>query len=451
VTQRIRYRPAQPSLAGFVHVSGVGLRVDHVPAGPLWDRVQRRVSPDDDAPSPPGSLDTCRERADLFRSAALRGALTHRPRNGERGRFVENYPLPTVIGLPPAARLNGAELAEWGRVYQSSEDQRGLPWQLHNGSAGMAFHQLSFNNRPHFELAGTGLWLSAFDAFDTQGDLNSLLVWAEDGYAVRAELGGWENPQGQTSESLEDILARPQRAGQLRDTFSGLLLTRPEAAEWLREWSLHVQDAAKESRFPNGVVGRGAHGFGGLHGAAQDGGLNYRVQLGDFRPTPNVPALWSQPQYAQYSHMPTLALLSRPEFVRFDAGISMDERVDALSAVLKAVMDGPLRQRPPKRLFYSVGLDGDDAVLLARCLARVAPHNGLLSFGAGFRLEQCLGGDLGAAGMNAAIGLASIAVWDSGEPALIVNLRDPAAALVFGLLPPSPEYRQKLNPRPYVI
>uniref|UniRef100_UPI000D40DB54 DUF2875 family protein n=1 Tax=unclassified Variovorax TaxID=663243 RepID=UPI000D40DB54 len=453
--RRIRYQPAAASPAAFLHVSGVGLRVEQVPAGPLWDRVQRQASPDEEAPTPPGSPDTCRQRAGLFRSAALRAALTHRPKNGERDRFVENYPLPTVMALPPATLLDAASLAQWSRMYQSSESQRGVPWQLHNGPAGMAFHQLGFSALPRFEAAGTDLWRSAFEAFDTQGDLNSLLVWAEDGYAVRAELGGWENPQGQRSEPLVDILARPKRPGQLRDTFSGLLLRRPEAAEWLREWSLHVRDASTESHFPNGVVGRGAHGFGGLRTEAQDGGVNYRASLGDFRPTPNVPALWSPAQYEQYAQMPTLAFLSAPTSARFEtvagAALSMDARADALEAALRGVLEGPLRGRPPRRLFYSAPSEGDDVALLARGLAKVAPKDRLLDAGIGFRLEQCLGGDLGAASMNAAIGLASIAVWESAEPALVVNLRDPRGALVFALLPPSPEYRQHLNPRPYVI
>ncbi|QSI32667.1 DUF2875 domain-containing protein [Variovorax sp. RKNM96] len=451
MARRIRYQPAAASPAGLLHISGVGLRVDHVPAGPLWNRVQRQASPDEEEPTPPGSLDKCRERAGLFRSAALRAALTHRPRNDERGRFVENYPLPTLMALPPSTQLDATARAEWSRTYQSSESKRGIPWQLHDGPAGMAFHQLGFSALPHFETAGVSLWQSAFEAFDSQGDLNSLLVWAEDGYAVRSELGGWENPQSQRSEALEDILARPKRPGQLRDTFSGLLLTRPEAAEWLREWSLHVRDASQESQFPNGVVGRGPHGFGGLRTEASDGGAIYRVSRGDFKPTPNVPALWSQAQYEAYSQMPTLALLSKPEFARFDAGISMDGRGEALEAALKSVLEAPLRDRPPKLLFYSAAPGGDDFALLARCMAKVAPQSGLLDPGRGFRLEQCLGGELGAASMNAAIGLASIAVWETNEPALVVNLRDPRGALVFGLLPPSAEQRARTSARPYVI
>jgi hypothetical protein len=451
MAKRSRYQPAAASTARFLHVSGVGLRVDHVPAGPLWDRVQRRASPDEEEPTPPGSLDKCRERAGLFRSAALRAALTHRTRNDERGRFVENYPLPTLMALPPSTQLDAMALAQWSRTYQSSESTRGVPWQLHNGPAGMAFHQLGFNAPPRFETAGVDLWRSACDAFDTQGDLNSLLVWAEDGYAVRAELGGWENPQGRPSESLEDILERRKRPGQLRDTFSGLLLTRPAAAEWLREWSLHVRDVSQDSHFPNGVLARGPYGFGGLHTEAHDGGASYRASLGDFKPTPNVPSLWSASQYGQYSQMPTLALLLRPQFARFDAGMSMDRRTEALEAALKAVLEDALLEEPPKRLFYSAASDGDDTALLARCMAKVAPQDRLLDPGAGFRLEQCLGGELGAGSMNAAIGLASIAVWETGEPALAVNLRDPRGVLVFALFPPPLEYRQKLNSRPYVV
>ena len=449
---RNRYQPAAASPAKFLHVSGVGLRVDHVPAGPLWDRVGRMASPDEEAPSPPRSLERCIENARLFRSAALRAALTHRPKNDERGRFVEGYPIPTTVALPPSKQMDAAALLEWSRAYQSAERKDGLSWQLHDGPAGMAFHDLGFKASPRFEAAGIDLWRSAFNAFDTQGDLNSLLVWAEDGYAARSDLGGWEeDPTGQRSESLEDILARPKRIGQLRDTFSGLLLTRPDAAEWLREWSLHVVDASEESHFPNGVVGRGRHGFGSLRTQAYDGGVTYRTSLGAFTPTPNVPALWSRPQYEQYAQMPTLALLLKPEFARFGEDMSMDQKAEALEVALKSLLEGPLQKQPPKRLFYSAASDGDDIALLARCLAKLAPQSGLMNPGAGYRLEQCLGGELGAASMNAAIGLASIAVWESGESALAVNLRDPRGALVFGLFPPSAEYRKSLNPRPYVI
>lgn len=451
MANRFRYQPAAASPPKFLHVSGVGLRVEHVPAGPLWDRVQRQASPDEEAPEPPGSLSTCNQNAGLFRSAALRAALTHRPKNDERGRFVENYALPTMTALPPSTQLDPAALAEWSSFYQSSQSKRGLPWQLHDGPASMAFHQLGFPAPPHFETTGGGLWRSAFDAFNTQGDLNSLLVWAEDGYAARAELGGWENPQGQRSESLEEILRRPKRPGQLRDTFSGLLLTRPEAAEWLREWSLHVRDASKDSHFPNGVVARDRHGFGGLNTEAHDGGMTYRVSQGDFKPTPNVPVPWSRPQYEAYAQMPTLALLPKPEFARFDAGMSMDQRAEVLEAALKALLEGALKGYWPKRLFYSTASGGDDAVLLARCLSKAAPQSGLLGSGSAFRIEQCLGGELAAASMNAAIGLASIAVWESGEPALALNLRDPRGALVVALLPPSAEYRQRFKVRPYVI
>ncbi|MFM9424185.1 hypothetical protein RCH10_000608 [Variovorax sp. GrIS 2.14] len=448
---RNRYHPAAASPAKFLHVSGVGLRVDHVPAGPLWDRVGRLASPDEEAPDPPRTLDECLTQARLFRSAALRAALTHRPKNGERGRFVEGYPIPTTVALPPSKQMDAAALSQWTRTYQSDESQSGLPWQLHDGPAGMAFHDLRFKGSPRFEAAGIDLWRSAFNAFDAQGDLNSLLVWAEDGYAARSDLGGWENPKGQGGESLEDILARPKRAGQLRDTFSGLLLTRPDAAEWLREWSLHVVDASEDSHFPNGVVGRGRHGFGGLRTQAHDGRVTFRTSLGAFTPTPNVPALWSRPQYEQYALMPTLALLLKPEFARFGDGMSADQKAEALEGALKASLDGPLRKQPPKRLFYSAASDGDDIALLARCVAKLAPQSGLMNSGAGFRLEQCLGGELGAASMNAAIGLASIAVWESGEPALAINLRDPRGALVFVLFPPSAEYRKSMNARPYVI
>ncbi len=455
MSTRIRYQPAAASTAKVLHVCGVGLRVDHVPAGPMWNRVQRMASPDEEAPEPPRSLDACREKANLFRSAALRAALTLRTQDDGRGRFVENYPVPTLMALPPATQQDDAAREDWSRKYMSE-----LLWQLHDGPAGMAFHQLGFRPPPRFEAAGVSTWWSVFEAFGKQGDLNSLLVWAEDGYAARADLGNWEDrqnsqnqqtPQRQQDESLKDILARAKRPGQLRDTFSAILLLRPAAADWLREWSLHVSDASEDSHFPNGVVARGPHGFGRLREEAYDNGMYVRTSLRNFQPTPNVPALWSRPQYAQYAQMPTLALLQKPEFARFGAGITADQQADALEQALRTLMDRALRDRPATQVFYSAGPDGSGQGLLARVLAKLAPQSGLLMPGAGFRLEQCLGGELGAASMNAGIALASIAVWETGEPALVVNLRDPRGALVFALLPTPPEYRNTLNPRPYVI
>lgn len=459
MTERLRYRPAEASSAEYLHVSGVGLRVDHVPAGPLWERVQRHGLAEEEEPTPSNTLDKCRERAGLFRSAALRAALTYRPQTDERSRFVENYPVPTRVALPPAAQMNAEAQQHWKEKYLNE-----LLWQLHDGPAGMAFHKLGFRGPLNFEDAGIDAWLAAWRAFDVQGDLNSQLVWAEDGYAVRADLGGWQNPpsqqrsrnpknpQGQPGESLEDILARPKQSGQLRDVFSALLLTRPEAAEWLREWSLHVNDSSQTSSFPNGVTARGPHGFGTLNTDARDGVANYRAQLGNFSPTPNVPELWTKAQYEQYAQTPTLALLFKPELVRFDAGMGEKQRADALASALKAVLEGnALRQRPPTRLFYSAAADGDAVKLLSLGLTQVAPQSGLLGRDAGFHLEQCLGGDLGAASMNAAIGLASIAVWESSEPALVINLRDPGGALVFALWPVDEEYRKRFSVRPYVI
>ncbi|XXQ53939.1 hypothetical protein ACA040_002622 [Xenophilus aerolatus] len=445
--RRYRYQAAAPSPAPYLHVSGVGLRVDHVPAGPLWERVQRQAPADEEAPEPPRRLDTCRERAGLFRSAALRAALTFRPQKGQRGRFVENYPVPTVQGLPPAPQKDKSALDGWSAKYRDE-----LRWQLHSGPAAMNFHELGFKAAPIFETGGVGLWRAGLRAFDTEGDLNSLLLWAEDGYAVRSELGGWEDPSGQRAESLEAVLSRPKRPGQLRDTFSALLLTRPEAADWLREWSLHVIDASQDSTFSNGVTARGAHGFGGLRREAWDDGANYGIPERGFQPTPNVPEPWSQPQYEQYAQMPTLALLLRPEVVSFDAGMAPSQQADALESALRKVLGHPaLLQKPPRRLFYSAAITGEAAGLLARCLARVDPQVGWLSTGTGFRLEQCLGGELGAASMNAALGLATIAVWESNEPALVVNLRDPEGAMVCALCPPDEAYRKTLHARPYVI
>jgi hypothetical protein len=459
----------------------VGLRVDHVPAGPLWARLKRQGSPDEEAPEPPWSLRTCRDDADMFRSAALRAGLTARapdmPGDPDKGMyracFVENYPVPTRVALPPVVQLgsNGkpyfydfiAKRAAYPGLEQL-KDQALATWsawytgnllrQLQEGPAAMSFWNLGFRLPPRFEAGGIQTWQAAFEAFDTQGDLNSQLVWAEDGYAARADLGNWQNPPGQIEESLEKILSRPKRLRQLRDVFSALLLLRPDAVQWLREWAPHVRDSGKESLFPNGITARDRHGFGGFNSIAFEGVTPRRASLDDFKPTQNIPQLWSLPQCEQYARMPTLAFLHRPGVARFTPALSAEERGAALDAALTAALEGPLREQPPKRLFYSAapGAAGSDgAALLERSLAKLAPQSGLLTPGAGFRLEQCLGGDLGAASMNAAIGLAAIAVWDTNEPALAVNLRDADAALVFALTPPGPEYRERQHAQPYVI
>ncbi|MDN4588796.1 hypothetical protein DBA29_09865 [Xenophilus aerolatus] len=130
----------------------------------------------------------------------------------------------------------------------------------------------------------------------------------------------------------------------------------------------------------------------------------------------------------------------------------LSQQADALESALRKVLGHPaLLQKPPRRLFYSAAITGEAAGLLARCLARVDPQVGWLSTGTGFRLEQCLGGELGAASMNAALSLATIAVWESNEPALVVNLRDPEGAMVCALCPPDEAYRKTLHARPYVI
>ncbi|SIR78117.1 DUF2875 family protein [Pseudacidovorax sp. RU35E] len=372
--------------------------------------------------------------------------MTYRPAKGERGRFVENYPVPMTMAVPLAPRRTGDALEAWAREYRNE-----LKWQLRNGPAAMAFHDLA-PRLMNLERGGAVAFHDALQAFDREGDLNSLILWAEDGYAVRAVHGGWEPPASQPAESLESILSRPKRPGQLRDSFSAILFKRPEAAEWLREWSLHVADRSDVSTFANGVTARGAHGYGGLHQRVYDDGAYFDAPPNGFIPTPNVPVPWSRPQYEQYSAMPTLALMLRPEFAFFQPDMSADRLAELLEGALGKVLGTPaLRTRPPTRIFYSAPADVSRPALLARSLARVAPQAGLMNASTAFGLEQCLGGDLGAASMNAGLALGAIAVWESAEPALVVNLRDPGGAVVCGLWPVADDYRKTLNPRPYVI
>lgn len=447
MSQRNRYQPAEASPADVLHVMGVGLTVEQTPAHELWALVQADGAARVRASAPAGSLQGCQDAADLFRAATLRSALRHRPAQGGAPRpFVENYPLPVSLALPERRRDLG-DMSAW-----ASRRIDALRHTLRNG-AGLCFHDIASRSPIMLGADNDFLLRRAFERFDQAGDLNSLLLWAEDGYAARSELGGWESAQ---QESLQAILSRDKRRTDLSDTFAAVLLGRPEAAEWLQELAPHVRNSGSVRTHGNGVRSRTMHGFGGLgleHRTAQ---ANYRSPQ-VFTVMPHVPAPWSRAQMAQYDQMPSLAFLHRPQAVFYaDDGaapqtVPMAQRTARLQAALTAVVKGALRGRAPKRVFYDagpVGSEGDKPALLARSLHGVLAGTHFVGNAHWIDLAQRLG-DTGAAGAFASVALASMSAWETGEAALVVHLRRDAGATVLAVTPVSEAYRNRFRQRPY--
>lgn len=422
------------------------MRADHVPAHALWPALTASAGPKVEPAVPAGSLATCRDQAELFRSAALRAALRYRPPDGGAPRtFVENYPLPATLAVA-AWRRELADRPAWGDAY-IDEIRRAL----YNG-AGMPFHDIHARSSLYLGEHNDTLWKRTFELFDQAGDLNCMLMWAEDGYAIRRELG-WENA---LHESLDSILSRAKRPTDLCDVFAGIVLARPDAAQWLRELAPHVSDSCRVTTHRDGVKSRTAHGFGGLGLEAWINGVTYQSPA-RFDATPYVPAPWSDEQVAQYDGAPTLALLHRPHFAMFAAdaaapkGLSMDERAAKLQAALQGAINAGLAGKAPQRVFFDTGPleeEGDKRALLMQSLRAVAPDRQYWDAANGICLSARLG-NLGAAASFAGVGLASIAAWETGESALVVNMRRDDGASVLAVSPVSQDYRRTFKRRPY--
>lgn len=451
MTQRQRYQPAPPTPADALDVMGVGLTVEQTSAPALWPLVQADGAAKVPSSTPAGSLAACRDRAESLRAATLRGAFQHRLAQGGASRsFVENYPVPASLALPSRHR-DMADVSAWG------DHRIDLLRNSLRSGAGMPFHNI--DPRSMVQLTTDNDWLltRAFERFDRAGDLNSFLLWAEDGYAIRSELGGWENPQ---KEALGAILSRSKRTNDLSDTFAAVLLGRPAAMAWLQELAPHVRDSGRATAYGNGATSRTMHGYGGL-------GIEHRTNHATYQSPQNytatsyVPAPWSQAQVRQYDEMPTLAFLHRPETVVYadygdapntaSSAVPMAQRADRLQAALKEVITKAFKGQPPQRVFYDAGPLGDEGnkpALLVRSLHAVLPGISFTGNSRWIGLSQRLG-NTGAAAAYASVALASLASWETAESALVVHMRRDDGATVFAITPVPETYRKRFSHHPY--
>ena len=154
---------------------------------------------------------------------------------------------------------------------------------------------------------------------------------------------------------------------------------------------------------------------------------------------------------AQYDGMPGLAWVYRPQLASYAADASPAEQAVQLEAALQRAVKTSLGGKPPTRVFYDVGT-GDAAaqrrVMLLNCLKTVLPAFDLLDIKSSYHLTERLG-DLGAAGVFAGVALASMAAWETGGTALVINLLRDNGATVMAVRPSEAVYRQQFGKRPY--
>jgi hypothetical protein len=451
MAQRYRYQPAAAAdiEPKELEVAGIGLVVEQTPAYALWTQVEEAAGRRLEFPPPAGSLQSCKDKAGLFRAVVLGGALRYWSPDGVRQQtFVESCALPAHIAVPPRAEPFGV----WAGSFV-----RRLRVALSSG-AGLPFHDIDpglsvFRDR----VANDTFWSSAFKRFDAAADLHSLLLFAEDGYATRSETGDWPSAQSAgRKEPLDLILSRDKAHGDLSEVFASLLLLRPVAAEWLQEWSMHYLDRSKTTTHANGKTSRDAHGFGQFRTYADDfaNGRGYRA-LGRFTPTPHAPHPWSHVQRAQYDSMPRLAGVCRPRSAHYlDAGNTLlptTERTGMLQTALQGAIKDHLGGRTPTRIFYDAGTDTAAFARLAvfhQALTAAVPEFQVHDPKAAYDLTQRLG-DLGAASAFAGVALAGLAAWETGGTALMVNLRREEGATVLAIRPSNEKYRKQFGKRPY--
>jgi hypothetical protein len=447
--KRYIYQPlaTAPLNPAVLHVFGAGLAIDQVPTHAIWREMHAAGNIRPAAPTPAVSLAERRDDADLFRAAALRGALRHWPSDGSRQmEFPEGYPIPTVIALP-RWRHPPNQKEDWISKYR----QRLL--RTLDVGVPMPFHQLNIVSQHEDETTPPD-WDQLFRRFDEAGDLNSLLLWGEDGYSVRSETGGWENGE---NESLANIVTRGRRPTDLAESFAAVLLARPDAAQWLAELAPHVRDTSTVRKFQNGRQGRTAHGFKSIDPDVHYGVDNTGKSTRPYRVTAYVPQPWAPAQVAQYQAMPTLAKLHRPQMAIYaDAGqppasAPSAQRGARLASALEAAVKGPLGGTPPRRIFYdlSPGAPGTaQQLLLMRCLLNVLPDFNFFDPDRAVDLTRRIG-DTGAAAGFAGVALASHAAWETGGSALVVHLRREDCATVLALEPMDAAYRATFARRPY--
>lgn len=445
MTPRQRYQIAAPGrVPGALRIVGVGLTVQHHPAHALWARVQAEGVGKIPPPDPAGTLAECHVEANLFRTETLRSAFEHWPVEGETPQqFVENYPVPGMFALP--TRQRALPLQSWADGYIARVREA---LRLHGR---LTFHDIAASSSLRLQTDNDLLWAEAFRRFDEAGDLHSLMLWAEDGYAIRAETGGWENAR---NEPLPAILARNKRPTDLSDCFAALMLVRPPMAQWLRELSPHVVDACQVTDFGLGRQSRTAHGFGRWEARFA---APYRTDGTPFpfAPTAHVPAPWSAAQIAQYDAVPTLAWVHRPHVVSFmdenKRALQEPQCVAQLQVAMRAVLAGPLEGQAPARLLFDTGPgpgEADRVSVLMGALRDVLPGFDVFDPASSYHLTQRLG-DTGAVSAFAGVGLAGLASWEAGGAAMVVNLRRDDGATVLAVKPVNAAYRAQFTSRPY--
>ena len=447
--KRYRYQPlaTTPLDPPVLLIFGAGLAIDQVPTHAVWRETRAAGNARAAPPAPAVSLAERKEDADLFRAAALRGALRHwLPTEKRQMEFPEGYPIPTVIALPRWRHEAKLE-TDW-----ISRHRQRLLRTLDVGVP-MPFHQLNIVLQRNDEVEPPR-WDELFRRFDEAGDQNSLLLWGEDGYSIRSETGGWENAE---NESLATIVTRSRRPTDLAETFAAVLLGRPEAARWLAELAPHVRDSSTVRTFQNGRQGRTAHGFKSIDPDVYYGVDPTGKATRPYRVTAQVPQPWTAAQVAQYDAMPTLGKLHRPQMVVYaddgqpPASAPTAQRGARLSAAIEAAVSGPLGGAAPRRIFYEVSPGAAGAaqqLMLMRCLQTVLPEFNFFDPDSAVDLTTRLG-DTGAAAGFAGVALASHAAWETGGSALVVHLRRDDFATVLALEPMDARYRAGFSRRPY--
>mgnify|MGYP003583881091 FL=1 len=446
----VRYRYQPPSAAEaaspWLQVAGVGLGVEYMRAETLWSQLEARAGHLAAPDAPAGSVRACQERAHLFRGAALRRALSHySPDHTELKEFVENYPIPGYfIGPSKEPQL---DFQKWMDAYNERVSF------ARDKVAHMPYHRVDgptshFSSNVHAAQA----WSEIFQRFDSAGDLNSMLLFAEDGYAIRSQFGYWRNKEGET---LAQILSRPKTPVDLSESVAGVLLLRPQSTNWLQELAPHTIDSQKLTVTTNGLRLRGPHGFGGFHGDGHRVGITTYRSPENYTTTSNVPLPWSEWQMNQYLGMPVYGWLHRPEIARFTgdskALLPMEERLGGPRRALPQAVQQAFEGAAPERVFFAVGTNAQAPVrtsLLQRAAAEVLPQLQLYDPKVGYDLSHRLG-EMGAASGAVAVGLAAVAGWVTGGTALVVDFRDDGAASVLAFKPSSQAYRNQFVKPPY--
>jgi hypothetical protein len=215
-----------------------------------------------------------------------------------------------------------------------------------------------------------------------------------------------------------------------------------------------VRDSAVVTRDENGRTSRSPHGRGEMIDEVFVGTQAFRLSA-PYKVTADVPRPWSRPQMAQYDALPVLAWVYRPNVASFlDAAKALvpeAERVASLQAALRTAVDVSMGGLPPVRIFHDSGSDAGAASrarVFFQALRGVLPNFDLFDVKAGYDLAQRFG-DTGVASAVVGVSLATLAAWETGATALVVNLRRDDGATVLAVRPANDTYREQFKKRPY--